>query len=80
MKSELSAVSDLLTECEEKIKQNRIFTIRILPMYFPQISCSSLHEKYLKLLSLKPSFRKLCARWVAKGLIGHQRETSGQRT
>ena len=44
---------------QEKIRENRQFTITPLSLHFPQISRSLLHE----IVSDKLKFRKLCARW-----------------
>ena len=58
-----SLVTDELVHAiEEKIKQNRKFTISALAMEFPQISQSLIHE----IVSEKLKFRKLCSRWVPK--------------
>jgi hypothetical protein len=51
---------DLVREVEEKIRENRRFTITSLSLLFPQISLSLLH----KIVSDNLKFRKLCARWV----------------
>ena len=53
---------DLVRAVEEKIRENRRFTITSLSLHVPQISRSLLHE----ILSDKLKFRKLCARWVPK--------------
>jgi len=55
---------DLVHAVEEKITENRWFTIMSLSLHFPQISQSLLH----KIVSDKLKFRKLCARWVLKML------------
>jgi hypothetical protein len=55
---------DLVRAVEEKIQENRRFTISSLSLHFPQISRSLLHE----ILSGKLRFRKLCSRWVPKML------------
>jgi hypothetical protein len=49
---------------EEKIQENRRFTISSLSPHFPQISRSLLHE----IASDKLNFRKLCSCWVPKML------------
>jgi transposase len=53
---------DLVRALEEKIQENRQFTISSLTLYFPQIS-RSLHRK---MVSDKLRFRKLCSCWVPK--------------
>jgi hypothetical protein len=55
---------DLVREVEEKIQENRRFTMSSLFLHFPQISLSLLHE----IVSEKLRFRKLCSRWVPKML------------
>ena len=55
---------DLVHAVEEKIRENRRFTITPLSQHFPQISRSLLHE----IVSNKFKFRKLCAGWVLKML------------
>ena len=55
---------DLVRAVEEKIRENRRFTITSLSLHFPQVSRSLLHET----VSDKLKFRKLCARWVPKVL------------
>ena len=54
---------DLVRAVEEKIRENRRFTIT-LSLHFPQISRSLLHE----IVSDNLKFRKLYARWVPKPL------------
>jgi nitrogenase subunit NifH len=56
---------DLVFAVEEKIQENRRFTISSLSLHFPQISRSFLHE----ILSDKLRFRKLCSLWVPKMLM-----------
>jgi transposase len=53
---------DLVRAVEEKIQENRRFTISILSLHFPQISLSLLHE----IVSDKLRFRELYSRWVPK--------------
>ena len=60
---------DLVRAVEEKIRVNRRFTITSLSLHFPQISPSLLHE----IVSDKPKFWKLCARWVPKMLTEKHR-------
>jgi len=55
---------DLVRAVEEKIRENRRFTITLLSLHFPQISRSLLHE----IVSGELEFRKLCERWVPKML------------
>jgi hypothetical protein len=50
---------------EEKIQENRRFTISSLSLHFPQISRSLLQ----KIVSDKLRFQKLCSRWVPKMLM-----------
>jgi hypothetical protein len=56
---------DLVHAVEEKIQENRRFTISSLSLHFPQISRSLLHE----FVSDKLRFRKLCSRWALKMLV-----------
>jgi len=49
---------------EEKVRDNRQFTITSLSLHFPQISLSLLHQ----IVSGKVKFQKLCANWVLKML------------
>jgi len=61
----LSVVNeDLVRRFEEKIRENRQFTITSLSLHFPQISLSLLHE----IVSDKFKFRKLSAHCVLKVL------------
>jgi hypothetical protein len=61
----LSVVNeDLMHAVEEKIQENRQFTIWSLSLHFPQISRSLLHE----IVSDKLRFQKLCSCWVPKML------------
>jgi hypothetical protein len=55
---------DLVRAVEEKIQENRVFTISSFSLHFPQISRSLLHE----IVSDKLRFRKLCPRCVPKML------------
>ncbi|GFX21274.1 histone-lysine N-methyltransferase SETMAR [Trichonephila clavipes] len=64
---ERSGRPSLITEklvhaIDEKIKENRKFTISALAMEFPQISRSLMHE----IVNDKLKFHQLCARWVPK--------------
>ena len=56
---------DLVRAVEEKIRENRRFTITSLSLHFPQISRSLLHE----IVSDKLKFWKLCARWMPNMLM-----------
>jgi histone-lysine N-methyltransferase SETMAR len=58
-------IEDLLRAVEEKIRENRRFTITSLSLHFPEISLSLLHE----IVSDKLTFRKFCARCVPKVLM-----------
>ncbi|GFY12544.1 histone-lysine N-methyltransferase SETMAR [Trichonephila clavipes] len=53
---------ELVHAIDEKIKENRKFTISALAMEFPQISRSLMHE----IVTHKLKFHKLCARWAPK--------------
>ncbi|GBM06029.1 hypothetical protein AVEN_49415-1 [Araneus ventricosus] len=56
-----SVVSDgLVAKVNEKIRENRRFTIRMLFDEFPQISKTVLHE----IVTNRLNYRKLCSRWV----------------
>jgi hypothetical protein len=55
---------DFVSAEEEKIQENRRFTISSLSLQFTQISRSVLHE----IVSEKLRFRKLCSSWVPKML------------
>ncbi|GBM80130.1 hypothetical protein AVEN_265372-1 [Araneus ventricosus] len=60
-----SVVEDgLVTKVNEKIRENRRFTILMLFDEFPQVSKTVLHEIVLNRLN----YRKLCSRWVPKML------------
>ena len=59
----------LVHAVEEKIRENRQFTIMSLSLHFPQISRSLLNE----IVSDERKFRKLCARWVPKMLTEEHR-------
>ncbi|GBM23173.1 hypothetical protein AVEN_147087-1 [Araneus ventricosus] len=61
-----SVVNDgLVTKVNEKIRENRRFTIRMLFDEFQQISKTVLHE----IVTNRLNYRKLCSRWVPKMLI-----------
>ncbi|GFW79557.1 histone-lysine N-methyltransferase SETMAR [Trichonephila clavipes] len=53
---------ELVHAIDEKIKEDRKFTISALAMEFPQISRSLM----LEIVTDKLKFHKLCARWVPK--------------
>ena len=55
---------DMVRAVEEKIRENRRYTITSLSLHFPQISWSLLHE----IVSDELWFQKLCAHWVLKML------------
>jgi hypothetical protein len=55
---------DLVRAVEEKIQENKRFTISSLSLHFTLISRSPLH----KIVSDKLRFRKLCSHWVPKML------------
>ncbi|GBL89894.1 hypothetical protein AVEN_178327-1 [Araneus ventricosus] len=58
-----SVVNDgLVAKVNEKIRENRRFTIRMLFDEFPQISKTVLHE----IVTNRLNYRKLCSRWVPK--------------
>jgi hypothetical protein len=63
---------DLVSAVEEKIQENRRFTILSLSPHFPQISRSLLHET----LSHELCFQKLCSRWVPRVLTGEHKMAS----
>ncbi|GBN26005.1 hypothetical protein AVEN_1498-1 [Araneus ventricosus] len=52
----------LVTKVNEKIHEDRRFTIRMLFDEFPQISKTVLHE----IVTNHLNYRKLCSRWVPK--------------
>ncbi|XP_015904956.1 mariner Mos1 transposase [Parasteatoda tepidariorum] len=70
-----SLVTDELVHAvEEKLKQNRKFTISALVTEFPQISRSLIHE----IVTEKLKFRELCSRWVPKILTEqHKKQRMG---
>jgi [histone H3]-lysine36 N-dimethyltransferase SETMAR len=60
-----SVVNDgLVAQVNEKIRENRRFTIRMLSDEFPEISKTVLHE----IVNNHLNYRKLCSRWVPKML------------
>lgn len=70
-----SVVSDdLVCSVEEKIKENRKFTITDLAHEFPQVSRTVMYE----IVTEKLGFHKLCARWVPKLLTErHKKQRMG---
>ncbi|KAL4104946.1 hypothetical protein QTP88_020222 [Uroleucon formosanum] len=63
---------DLVAKVDEKIRENRRFTITELSLCFPRISRTLLFE----IVSQKLGYHKFCARWVPKLLTDHHK---GQR-
>ncbi|KAL4126648.1 hypothetical protein QTP88_010857 [Uroleucon formosanum] len=63
---------DLVAKVNEKIRENRRFTITELSLCFPQISRTLLFE----IFSQKLGYDKFCARWVPKLFTDHHK---GQR-
>uniref|UniRef100_A0A670Z1V8 Mos1 transposase HTH domain-containing protein n=1 Tax=Pseudonaja textilis TaxID=8673 RepID=A0A670Z1V8_PSETE len=58
-----SIVTDeLVAKVDDKIRENRRFTVTELSLSFPQISRSLLHE----IVTQKLGYHKFCARWVPK--------------
>ncbi|GFX99360.1 uncharacterized protein TNCV_1550241 [Trichonephila clavipes] len=53
---------DLINAMDEKIREDRRFTISTLPLEFPNVGRTTLH----KVVSEKLKFRKLCARWFPR--------------
>ena len=53
---------DLVNAVDEKICEDRQFTISSLELEFPNVGRTTLH----KIVSEKFKFRKLCARWVPR--------------
>ncbi|GFX21015.1 histone-lysine N-methyltransferase SETMAR [Trichonephila clavipes] len=51
---------DLVNAVDEKIREDRRFTISTLASEFPNVGRTTLH----KVVSEKLKFRKLCSRWV----------------
>ncbi|GBN35367.1 hypothetical protein AVEN_205533-1 [Araneus ventricosus] len=62
----------LVVKVNEKIRENRRFTIRILFDDFPQISKTVLHE----IVTNRLNYRKLCSRWVPK-MLTDEHKTKG---
>ncbi|GBL69482.1 hypothetical protein AVEN_68484-1 [Araneus ventricosus] len=52
----------LVAKENEKIRENRRFTIRMLCDEFPHITKTALHE----IVTNRLNYRKLCSRWVPK--------------
>ncbi|GFV70112.1 HTH_48 domain-containing protein [Trichonephila clavipes] len=65
---------ELVAKVDEKIRENRRFTITELSLSFPQVSRTLLFE----IVTQKLGYHKFCARWVPKlcVLTGHHK---GQR-
>ncbi|GBN29760.1 hypothetical protein AVEN_100065-1 [Araneus ventricosus] len=62
-----SVVNDhLVAKVNEKIRENRRLTIRMLFDEFPQISKTVLHE----IVTNRLNYHKLCSRWAPKMLKG----------
>ena len=53
---------ELVAKINEKIHENRRFTITEFSLEFPQISRSLLHE----IVTEKLGYSKFCARWIPK--------------
>ncbi|GFW77200.1 histone-lysine N-methyltransferase SETMAR [Trichonephila clavipes] len=53
---------DLVNAVDEKIREDRRFTISTSALEFPNVGRTTLH----KVVSEKLKFRKLCARWVPR--------------
>ena len=61
--------NDLVRKVNERVRDDRHFTISDLSLHFPQISKTQLYE----IVSSHLSYRKVCARWVPKVLTeGHK--------
>lgn len=66
-----SILSDeLVAKVDEKIRENRRFTIRELSLSFPQVSMTVLFE----IVTQQLGYHKFCARWVPKVLTDHHKE------
>ena len=61
---------DLVAEVDEKIRENRRFTITELSQCFPQVSQTLLFE----IVTQKLGYHKFFARWVPKLLTDHHKE------
>jgi hypothetical protein len=64
---------ELVTLVNEKIDENRHFTITELTLEFPQISRILLHE----IVTVKLGYHKFCARWVLKLLSEDHKKPHG---
>lgn len=62
--------ADLVTAVDEKVRENRRFTISALSLEFPNVSKTTLH----KIVSEHLKFRKLCSRWVPR-LLSDEHKT-----
>ncbi|GFW89329.1 histone-lysine N-methyltransferase SETMAR [Trichonephila clavipes] len=58
----LNKGDDLVNAVDEKIREDRRFTISTLALEFPNVGRTTLH----KVVSEKLKFRKLCAHWVPR--------------
>lgn len=62
---------DLLNNVNEKVRENRRFTITELSDFFPAVSRSLIHE----IVTEKLGYHKFCARWVPKLLTDVHKTT-----
>ena len=53
---------DLVRKVNERVRDDRRFTISDLSLHFPQISRTLLYD----IVSSHSGYRKVCARWVPK--------------
>jgi hypothetical protein len=65
---------ELVAKINEKIHENRHFTITVFSLEFPQISRSLLHEIVME----KLGYHKFCARWVPKLLSEDHKNSAWQ--
>ena len=65
---------ELLTKINEKIHENRRFTITEFLLEFPQILRSLLHE----IVTEKLDYHKFCTRWVPKLLSEDHKNSAWQ--
>ncbi|GFV52799.1 histone-lysine N-methyltransferase SETMAR [Trichonephila clavipes] len=66
-----SVITDVLMQAvETKIRENRIFTITILSLEFPDVSQSVVY----KIVTEDLNFKKFCSRWVPRLLIAEHKE------
>lgn len=60
-----SVITEVLEQkVDEKVRENRRFTISLLNAQFPQVSRSVVYE----IVTERLNYRKLCSRWVPKML------------